>query len=141
MKKLVFIICLLIYQDGFAAEALLSINDNLFEVELAITAEERSKGLMHRNSLAANQGMLFVYPEPLIVSFWMHQTLIPLDILFFDSDGQLLELFENIPPCKVSPCKNYTNKSPAEFVLELPAGTAKKINISLGNQFIIIKRK
>ncbi len=140
MKKLIFITCLLFCPHLVAAEALLSLNDNLFDVELAISVDERSKGLMNREKLADNQGMLFIFPKPRIVSFWMYQTLIPLDILFFDSNGQLLELFENIPPCKASPCKTYTNKIPAEFVLELPAGTAEKINVSLGNKFVIIKR-
>ena len=141
MKKIFFFVCIFIYTNAFAADALLSINDKLFEVELAVTPEERSQGLMHRQFLPPGQGMLFVFPEPQIISMWMKQTLIPLDILFFDSDAQLSEIFENVPPCKLSPCKTYTNKIPARYVLELPAGSAKTDNLSPGNRLVIVKRK
>lgn len=140
MKKLIPIACLLLMTEAFAAEALISINDHLFEVELAVTREERGQGLMHRGALAPNQGMLFVYPGPQIVSFWMKQTLIPLDILFFDREGRLVQFFEDVQPCRVSPCKTYTNTEPAQYVLELPAGSAKNIRLTVGNSFEILKQ-
>ncbi len=85
--------------------------------------------------------MLFVYPEPQVISFWMKQTLIPLDLLFFDKDGQLIELHKNMQPCKAADCKTYTNKIPAQFALELAAGTATKFKFQVGNSFTIIESK
>ncbi len=140
MKKFISIACLLLMTEAFAAEALISINGHLFEVELAVTREERKQGLMYRDVLAPNQGMLFVYPGPQIISFWMKQTLIPLDILFFDREGRLVQSFKNVQPCRISPCKTYTNTEPAQYVLELPAGSAKRIRLTAGNSFEILKR-
>jgi len=122
----------------YSDETKIRINNHIFSVELAISTTERSRGLMHRGSLAANTGMLFIYSEPQTVSFWMKETLIPLDLLFFDKDGQLIELHHNIQPCKVSACKTYTNKKPAQFALEFAAGTAKKMGIKEGSNFTIV---
>jgi len=126
---------------AFANEATIKINNQLFTVELAVTPAERSRGLMNRKLLASYSGMLFIYHEPKIVSFWMKQTLIPLDLLFFDKDGQLTEVHHNIQPCVVTNCKTYTNKIPAQFALELTAGTATKLNIQIGNRFTIVEPK
>jgi len=126
----------------FANETLaISINNHQFTVELAASAAERRQGLMHRSSLAPDSGMLFIYPEPQIISFWMKQTLIPLDLLFFDEDGQLIELHNNMQPCKATVCKTYTNKIPAQYALELAAGTATKLKFQVGNSFTIIESK
>lgn len=130
---------ILFFNNAVANEANIKINNHLFTVELAVSADERSRGLMHRKSLEPNSGMLFIYPEPRIISFWMKQTLIPLDLLYFDKDGQLIESHHNIQPCKLSNCKTYTNKKPAQFALELPAGTTKRLNIKQGNSFTVIK--
>ena len=136
MKKLFFTYFVFLYTpSSFATDTQLVINDIVFEVELAITPDERKMGLKQRKNLAENQGMLFIYSEPQIISFWMKQTLIPLDILFFDSNGQLLEAFDTVPPCTTSPCKRYTNQKPSQFVLEIPAGTRKKFNIKVGDSF------
>ena len=115
------------------------INNHVFNVELAISATERSRGLMHRKSLAPNSGMLFIYSKPQIISFWMKETLIPLDLIFFDANGQLIEIHHNIQPCEVTTCKTYTNKKPAQFALELAGGAAKKFGIKAGSGFSIIK--
>lgn len=118
-----------------ASDAELVINNAVFEVDLAVTPEERKTGLQNRKHLAENQGMLFIYPEPRIISFWMKETLIPLDMLFFDSHGQLLEAFDKVPPCTTSSCKTYTNGKPSQFVLEIPAGIRKKLSIAVGDRF------
>ena len=82
--------------------------------------------------------MLFIYHEPQIISFWMKKTLIPLDLLFFDKEGRLTELHQNIKPCPGTNCDTYTNKIPAQFALELAAGTATKFNFHVGNRFTIV---
>ncbi len=141
MKKMCFMYLLLLYYPGcYAADTILTINSAVFEVELAVTPDERKTGLMQRNNLAANQGMLFIYPEPRIISFWMKQTLIPLDILYFDSNGQLLEVYESVFPCSIPPCKRYTNRNPAQFVLEVKAGTIQQLNIMIGDSFEIQRK-
>jgi len=130
------------HNKAFANETLvISINNHIFTVELAVSAAERSQGLKHRKSLAPYSGMLFVYPDSQFISFWMKQTLIPLDLLFFDKDGQLVELHHNIQPCKVTDCKIYTNTKPAQFALELAAGTATELRLQVGNNFSVIEQK
>jgi uncharacterized membrane protein (UPF0127 family) len=133
MKKVCFLLSVLYISCATAGEALVSIRDTTFDVELAVTQQERSQGLMHRKTLAPNNGMLFVYPEPATVSFWMKETQIPLDILFFDNEGQLSQLYENLPPCKRDPCETYTGTTPSAFILEIPAGSARKYGFRRGD--------
>lgn len=140
MRHLFLSLILMIPTISYAGEVQLSLNGINFDVELAITESEHSHGLMGRTTLESNRGMLFVYNEPLQLSFWMKETLIPLDILFFDSDGRLLEFFANTPPCKEEPCKTYTNRSPAQYVLELSAGTAGRLKLKRGDIFTIIRQ-
>lgn len=118
-----------------AAETQITLNGTTFDVDLALTENEQRHGLMGRDALKENQGMLFVYDEPQRLSFWMKEMLITLDILFFDHDGRLLEFFTNTPPCKKEPCTTYTNHSPAQYVLELPAGTARRLELKYNDTF------
>ena len=92
-----------------------------FCVELADDNTERNKGLMYRQSLPENEGMLFVYPEPQKVSFWMKNTLISLDLLFFDENNQLVEIKDNFQPCTEIICESYVSKNKVKYVLEVNA--------------------
>lgn len=133
-KLYILILCgLLLNIQAFASEAILSINNNIIKVELAITEEEHRKGLMNRTSLGTNNGMLFIYDEPQLFSFWMKNTLIPLDIIFISSDNVILEKIENIPLCHIDPCNTYNNRRAAQYVLELPAGNTKKLGLTIGD--------
>lgn len=109
-----------------------------FTVELALTPDEQSQGLMHRETLPADQGMLFIYEEPLVASFWMKNMLFPLDILFFDQERHLIHSADNVPPCKQSPCPNYRSPSPVLYILELNPGTRKKLQLEIGSTLNII---
>jgi hypothetical protein len=140
MRYLFLFLALLSSANCQAGDVQLSINGVNFDVELAITQSEHNHGLMGRTTLETNRGMLFVYDEPRQISFWMKSTLIPLDILFFDSDGTLLEFFADTPPCKKEPCKTYTNQSPAQYVLEVSAGTARRLKLKRGDTFTIIRK-
>lgn len=99
-----------------------------FMVELAITPEEQAQGLMHRQILAENNGMLFVWSQPQVLKMWMRNTYIPLDILFF-RDGYVMHIEQNMVPHDETPRgPDY----PAHMALELPAGTVKKLGIAEG---------
>lgn len=135
MRVLLLLLCLCLSNIASAMEARLTLKEIVFEVEIAISYQERKKGLSGRKSLAENKGMLFVYDPPNIVSFWMKDTYIPLDILFFDRNGKLLEIVHNAPPCKKMPCPKYTNKKPATFVLEIAAGLSEKYGFEPGDVF------
>jgi len=110
---------------------------NCFDVEIASTYEERSKGLMFRESLKENQGMLFIFKEENIYSFWMKNTLIPLDIIWINKDKEVIHI-ETAQPCESDPCPSYSPPVLSLYVLELNANTSKKINLNI-NDTIEIK--
>jgi len=91
-----------------------------FDVEIAQTPRQWSFGLMHVPSMPAGQGMLFVFPDMAPRSFWMKNTVIPLDMLFFDDEGALVSAIGNVPPHSLESRRSAGN---ARFVLELNGGT------------------
>lgn len=92
-------------------------------VEIADTDAARERGLMGRTFLPDNTGMLFVFDVDQPLSFWMKDTLIPLDILYFRADGSLVSM-DTMVPCDADPCQIYKAAEPAARALELPAGFA-----------------
>ena len=93
-------------------------------LELALTDEERARGMMFRPSLPSDRGMLFVFPDTRRRSFWMKDTLIPLDIVYLDPAGHVVSVSADAAPCYEEPCPNYLSSGPAAAVLELNAGAA-----------------
>jgi uncharacterized membrane protein (UPF0127 family) len=114
------------------AETLIRVNDTPLQVELAETAAERQRGLMFRTHLPEDHGMLFIQPEAAPAAFWMKNTYIPLDILYFDSDGQLIELFTDVPPCTTPQCPIYASKTAVKYILEINAGSAQRLGLQPG---------
>jgi uncharacterized membrane protein (UPF0127 family) len=108
-----------------------------FSIELATTDAERQHGLMERTTLAADHGMLFVFASSAPQAFWMKNTLIPLDILYFDDARKLVAMQLDVPPCKADPCPIYPSRAAARYVLELAAGTSRRIGAKLGDQLTI----
>lgn len=104
-----------------------------FRVEVVRTPEAQAQGLMYRTHLAPNHGMLFIHATVRPVAFWMKNTLIPLDILFFDAQQRLLKAYVDVPPCKTATCPHYVSPSPAQYILELPAKTVQ--GLALDSQF------
>jgi uncharacterized membrane protein (UPF0127 family) len=102
-------------------------------VEIATTPAEQQHGLMDRTSMPAGHGMLFVFPDSQPRTFWMKNTLIPLDILFFDADRHLVTIQADAQPCKADPCQLYPSNESARYVLELNAGTAAKLGARKGD--------
>jgi uncharacterized protein len=97
-------------------------------------------GLMYRTSLDTNRGMLFVFSPARPVSFWMKNTLIPLDMVFM-SNGIVKHIGANIQPCKVASCPGYGPQSqiPIDNVIELPGGRAAQLKIKVGDRLNIDK--
>jgi len=102
-----------------------------FSVEVATSKAERARGLMYRTHLAPDAGMLFVYRRPQPVAFWMKNTLIPLDMLFFDAGGRLVRIRANAVPGDLRPIYSW---QPVALVLEINGGLAAKLGIGLGSQ-------
>jgi hypothetical protein len=90
---------------------------------------------MYRTNLPEGHGMLFVNDQPSPQSFWMKNTLIPLDILFIGSDLKIKTISENTPPCPSdSACPSYDSSEPAQYVLELNGGTVARQMIVIGDK-------
>ncbi|MDY7225401.1 DUF192 domain-containing protein [Hyalangium rubrum] len=99
------------------------------EVEVVATPLSRQRGLMWRTELAAGKGMLFLFPVEEVQSFWMRNTLIPLDILFINTKNQVVGIIERAEP------KTTTPRSvgiPSQFVLEVPGGWCQSVGITKG---------
>jgi len=100
-----------------------------FRVEVADTPEERALGLMHREHLASAAGMLFVYETPQRVSFWMQNTLIPLDMIFMDETGTVTRIHENAVPLDRT---SIPGGDAVQFVLEINGGMSDTLGIVEG---------
>lgn len=116
-----------------ATSPTVTLDGHPFAVEIATTAAQQEHGLMDRTSMAADHGMLFVFPDSQPRTFWMKNTLIPLDMLFFDANRHLVAIQANAQPCKADPCQLYPSNAPARYVLELNAGTAAKLGARKGD--------
>jgi len=101
-------------------------------VERVSSPEDQAQGLMFRSFLDDNEGMFFVFPHEQNLSFWMKNTLIPLDIIFIDSSGKILNIEEAVP-CEKDPCEKYSSTAPAQYVLEVNKGYSKEKEIKPGD--------
>jgi hypothetical protein len=106
---------------GAPHDVLLQVAGRPVRVELALDDEARARGLMHRTQLADDAGMLFIFPDEAMRSFWMKNTLIPLDITFLTTNGTLVNVGHGTPGVEVP---GVCSDAPARMVLELRAGWA-----------------
>lgn len=104
-----------------------------YQVELAQNDADRAKGLMFRDAMADDHGMLFVHDRQEPLAYWMKNTKIALDILYFDNERRLVSQQRDLPPCSAGDaCPPYPSKRPARYVLELNAGQAARLNLQDG---------
>jgi uncharacterized protein len=117
-----------------------TINGKTVLLEVARTAQEQSTGLMNRTELANNRGMLFVFSPPRPVSFWMKNTLIPLDMVFV-SNGVVKYIGNSITPCQADPCPTYgpEPRTDIDGVIELRGGRATELQIKVGDRVKVVK--
>jgi len=101
-----------------------------FKIEIALTPQDQAKGLMHRTQLDEDAGMLFYFGEETEHSFWMKNTLIPLDMLFIKADGTIHHIHENAVPQDLT---SIPSRGPVAAVLEINGGMAAKLGIKEGN--------
>ncbi len=101
-------------------------------LELAQTRDEIGQGLMFRKALADDRGMLFLFAQSRTPSFWMKNTLIPLDMIFLSPDGIVVDVIHNTQPCTGDPCPQYVPQAEALAVLEVAAGVADSHGIEEG---------
>lgn len=109
-----------------------------FYVELAITPQAQTKGLMYRDFLPKQHGMLFIEQSPRHVSFWMKNTYIPLDLIFIDENQKIVEINTRFDVLSKT---NTESRQPIKYVLEINAGEAKALNLSRGDRVDISQLK
>ena len=116
-----------------ASENWVELSGHRYQVEIANNDAERTRGLMFRDELAADHGMLFIHDEQGPQAYWMKNTRIPLDILYFDNDRKLVSQQRDVPPCSAGDrCPSYPSEAPARYVLELNAGDALRLGVGNG---------
>jgi uncharacterized protein len=108
--------------------------DKCFMAEVASTEGARERGLMDRTMLDADKGMLFVFEKEEVYPFWMKNTLIPLDMIWIDSDYRVVYIGRNSQPCVSDPCQVINPGKKARYVLEINGGLADKLGIKEGDK-------
>jgi len=147
-KILIIFICFLIITSLFLnrekffiknnqAEVIFQDQNLSFKVELAKNQAQWTRGLMFRDYLPVNNGMLFIFPDENLRSFWMKNMKIPLDMLFISADKKIIDIKENFAPCLSDICESYFSAGPAKYVLEINAGLVKEKNIKIGEEIRI----
>jgi uncharacterized protein len=111
-------------------------NGTKINLEVAGTPKEQEIGLMYRKVLPDDRGMLFQFPSAQPVSFWMKNTLIPLDMVFLRK-GIVQYIAPNVPPCTADPCPSYGPSTPIDMVIELRSGRAAELNLKLSDRVTI----
>src|SRR5512138_3036324 len=106
----------------------------VYALEVARTPEEVAQGLMFRESLAPASGMVFLFDAPEPRTFWMKNCHFALDMVFALRDGTVVDVLEKVPPCADDPCPTYPSARPADTVVELTAGEARRNGVARGTR-------
>jgi len=113
----------------------IKLKDQNYQVEIASTTQQKSKGLSNREKLCSKCGMLFVFNKDKSLPFWMKDTLIPLDIIWINSENKIVDIQSANPQLNTptSRLTIYRNQDLAKYVLELNAGDSQKLNLKIGD--------
>ncbi len=111
----------------------------VLQVEIARTRAERQRGLMYRRSLAPKAGMVFAYPADTRGGFWMKNTLIPLDIAYYDRRGRIVRTL-TMTPCRRDPCRVYDPGVAYRAALEVNAGSFRRWKVRVGDRIVVRTR-
>ncbi|MBD3415447.1 MAG: hypothetical protein GF421_13600 [Candidatus Aminicenantes bacterium] len=103
----------------------------VIHAELAVTDQERQLGLMFRDAINEDQGMLFIFERESVHSFWMKNMKISIDILWLDKDKRIVHIEKNVPPCQTQDCPSYDPGVLSKYVLEIKAGLAEEYELKL----------
>jgi hypothetical protein len=133
MRHFMLFLTLFVCTACRAGDPSVVLKDERFTVELAETSEKQALGLMFRDYLPDDHGMLFLFPGEAIRSFWMKNTRVALDIFYFDEELKLVSVSENTRPCRTQRCPSYPSTGPAKYVLELNAGKAAELGVQAGD--------
>ena len=133
MRILILTMIIMLCSSCVAQEPSVKLGGERFSVEVAATQKTQALGLMFRDRMPADRGMLFIFPVQGMRSFWMKNTRIPLDIFYFDEDLKLVSVSENARPCRTQRCPGYPSAGPAKYVLELNAGKAAELGVQAGD--------
>lgn len=126
-----FLFSLSIYAENLTDKNFAIFNDKRIFLEIADTEEKKQLGLMFRENLAEDQGMIFLFDKPDYANFWMKNVKIPLDILFIYKN-KVVKMYNMIPGCKQDPCDIYPSEYIVDSVIELKGGFCQKNNIKTG---------
>ncbi len=132
-RAVLSVLALLLSGCASASDSWVELGGQRYAVEIADDDAERARGLMFRDQLAAGTGMLFIHDRQEPQAYWMKNTRIALDILYFDETRKLVTQQRDVPPCSAgNACPPYPSKAPARYVLELNAGEAAKLELADG---------
>lgn len=132
---LLFLLLLfLVISFGSAKQNRVCFKDSCFNVRLLIDDEELALGLMFKESLGQNKGMLFIFEKEGRYGFWMRNMLFPLDIIWINENQEAVFMARNMQPCS-RVCRTIMPDKKAKYVLEVNAGTIERINLNLRDEF------
>lgn len=119
----------------------IEVGSKKIQVELAITPAQHEKGLMYRDSLEKDKGMLFIFSDEQNLSFWMKNTYIDLSIAYIDKNFKIVDIQEMkaTTPVETSEPRVYPSKKPAQYALEMTKNWFKKSNIKVGQSIKLLK--
>jgi hypothetical protein len=112
-------------------------DDRLFVAEIADTPARIERGYMFRREVGEDEGMIFVFPGPGFHSFWMKNTLVPLDMIWMDDAFAVIHVEHAVPPCQADPCPAYGPPRKSRYVLEVRAGAARAAGLKIGDRLRI----
>ena len=113
-----------------------TVKDRVIDLEVAQTPEQQMLGLMYRQCLPPNQGMLFSFNRPRYAQFWMKNVVISLDMLFL-YQGEIKAIATDVPPCHRDPCPTYGTRTLIDRVIELRGGRAAELGLEVGDRVTI----